>query len=127
METYIVYLKFLVVFPLIIVSIYFCLRSFLARFGSFYGVGRQVKVMERVALGARINLYVVKVGNGYLLLASTPNGVTLIKDLGEKWWESDYGEESVCKKAGLLSIMSTIGNRASKNQRKSERLEKHEE
>jgi flagellar biosynthetic protein FliO len=110
MEIYSAYLKLLIVFSFTIALTYFCLRFFLQRFGSVFGMGRRIKVMERVVLGTRAHLYVVKVGDEYLLIASAPNGITLLKELGKGWEEDGHGEELIGKNAdrNFLSFKTII-------------------
>jgi flagellar biosynthetic protein FliO len=88
MELYYAYLRLLVAFPLVIVLIYFGLRFLLPYFAPALGMGRRMKVVERLALNNRTFLYVVKVDREYLLLATTSNAVTLLKDLGKDWEDS---------------------------------------
>ena len=91
MELYYAYLRLLVAFPLVIALIYFGLRFLMPYFAPAMGMGRRMKVVERLALSNRTFLYVVKVDGAYLLLAATPNAVTLLKELGEGWEESLHG------------------------------------
>jgi flagellar biogenesis protein FliO len=88
MELFYAYLRLLVAFPLVIVLIYFGLRFLMPYFAPSLGLGRRLKVVERLALNNRTFLYVVNVDKQFLLLAATPNAVTLLKDLGEEWDES---------------------------------------
>ncbi len=92
MELYQAVLRLLIVFPLVIILTYFGLRFFLRRFAPAFGMGRQVRVLERSALNSRTFLYVVKVGDDYLLVSTTANTVVLLKDLGPNWGEKFYGE-----------------------------------
>ncbi len=85
MDLFYAYLKLLVAFPIVIILLYFVLRYLLPRFAPALGMGRRLKVVERLALSNRTFLYVVSLDKQYLLLAATPNTVTLIKDLGEEW------------------------------------------
>ena len=82
------YLRLLVAFPLVIILAYYGLRYVLKNFGPALSMGRRVQVVERTALNARTFLYVIRVGNSYLLVCSSPSGVSLLKDLGENWEES---------------------------------------
>ncbi|MEW5919734.1 MAG: flagellar biosynthetic protein FliO [Bacillota bacterium] len=92
MELYQAYLRLLLVFPLVIILAYFGLRFFLGRFAPAFGMGRRVQVLERTALNSRTFLYVVKVGDDYLLVGLTANNVVLLKDLGPGWGQDFYGE-----------------------------------
>lgn len=51
--------------------------------------GRRLRVLDRAGLGRDQSLLVVKAGERYLLLGSTPAGVTLLAELtkeeGESW------------------------------------------
>ena len=93
MELYYAYLRLLIAFPLVILLAYFGLRLFLSRFSPSMGGGKRVKVLERTALNSKSYIYLVKVGNQYLLLASTASTVTLLKDLGEVCEEELYINE----------------------------------
>ena len=59
--------------------------------GFFAGVGggRRLEVLDRAGLGKDQALLVVRAGQRYLLLGSTPTGVTLLAELtreeGESW------------------------------------------
>ncbi len=112
------YLRILVALPLVLLLAYYGLRYLLKNFGPAFHMGRRVQVVERTALNARTFLYVIRVGNSYLLVSSSPSGVNLLKDLGENW-EEDYpwelagqaaGEESQTF-AGLLSRIRERKNR----------------
>ena len=92
MELYQAALRLLLVFPLVIILTYFGLRFFLRRFAPAFGIGRRVQVLERSALNSRTFLYVVKVGDDYLLLGTTATTVVLLKDLGPHWGEDCYGD-----------------------------------
>ena len=85
MELYGAYLRFFVFFPLVMVLAYFGLRFLLPRYAPLWGVGRNIQVLEKVALHSRAHLYVVRAGEDYLLLAVVPGNVTLLKDLGPDW------------------------------------------
>lgn len=87
MELYKAYLRLLVAFPLVIILAYYGLRYLMQYFGPALSPGRKVQVVERTALQVRTFLYVVRVGREYLLIGSSPAGVSLIKELGEKWEE----------------------------------------
>lgn len=89
MELYYAYLRLFLAFPLVILLIYLCFRYIVPRFAPALGMGRSVQVVERVALNARTFLFVVRVGDEYLLLASSASGVTLLKVL-EEGWEKKY-------------------------------------
>ncbi|MDO9536579.1 MAG: flagellar biosynthetic protein FliO [Bacillota bacterium] len=82
MDLFYHYLRLLIAFPLVVLLTYFTLRFFLPRFAPALGMGRRVQVVERTALNSRTFLYIVKVGNDYLLIASAGGAVTLLKDLG---------------------------------------------
>ncbi|HAA35147.1 MAG TPA: flagellar biosynthetic protein FliO [Firmicutes bacterium] len=97
MELYYAYLRLLVAFPLVIALIYFGLRFLMPYFAPAMGMGRRMKVVERLALSNRTFLYVVKVDGAYLLLAATPNAVTLLKELDEGWEESLQGGPETAK------------------------------
>ena len=97
MELYYAYLRLLVAFPLVIALIYFGLRFLMPYFAPALGMGRRMKVVERLALSNRTFLYVVKVDDAYLLLAATPNAVNLLKELGEDWEESLQGGPETAK------------------------------
>ncbi len=92
MEVYQAALRLLLVFPLVIILTYFGLRYFLGRFAPAFGMGRRVQVLERSALNNRTFLYVVKVGDDYLLVGATVNSVVLLKDLGPHWGEDCYSD-----------------------------------
>ena len=85
MELFYAYLKLFVAFPAVMVLLYFTLRYLLPRFAPALGMGRRLRVIERLALNNRTFLYVVNLDKQYLLLAATPHTVTLLKDLGEDW------------------------------------------
>ena len=61
----------------------------MAGLGGGLGGGRQLQVLDRAGLGKDQTLLVVRVGQRYLLLGSTPAGVTLLAELtqeeGESW------------------------------------------
>lgn len=112
------YLRLLVALPLVLLLAYYGLRYLLKSFGPAFQMGRRVQVVERTALNARTFLYVIRVGNSYLLVSSSPSGVNLLKDLGDNW-EEEYplelagqtaGEESLTF-AGLLSRIKERKNR----------------
>ncbi len=92
MELYQAYLRLLVAFPLVVVLAYLGLRFFLARFAPVFGLGRRVQVLERAALNSRTFLYVVRVGDEYLLLGLTGSNIVLLKDLGPAWGRDFYAE-----------------------------------
>ena len=94
MELYAAYLRFFVAFPLVMILAWFGLRFLLPRFAPMLGMGRRIQVLERVALHSRAYLYVVKVGEDYLLLAAAPGSVTLLKDLGPDWAENSLLQET---------------------------------
>ena len=83
MDLYFAYLRFFLAFPLVILLIYLCFRYVIPRFAPALGMGGNVQIMERVVLNTRTTLFVVRVGDEYLLLASSANGVTLLKSLGK--------------------------------------------
>ena len=92
MDLYHAALRLLLVFPLVIILTYFGLRFFLGRFAPAFGLGRRVQVLERSALNSRTFLYVVKVGDDYLLVGTTASTVVLLKDLGPNWGEDYCGD-----------------------------------
>ncbi len=92
MDLYQATLRLLLVFPLVIILIFFGLRYFLKRFAPTFGIGRRVQVLERSALNSRTFIYVVKAGDDYLLVGTTANTVVLLKDLGPHWGENCYGD-----------------------------------
>ena len=61
----------------------------MAGLGGGLGGGRQLQVLDRAGLGKDQTLLVVRAGQRYLLLGSTPAGVTLLAELtqeeGESW------------------------------------------
>lgn len=85
MELNAAYLRFFVVFPLVMILAYFGLRIFLFRYTPLLGRGRRIQVLERMTLHSRAYLYVVRVGEDYLLLAALPGSISLLKDLGPDW------------------------------------------
>lgn len=108
MDVYYAYLRLLIAFPLVIVAAYFGLRFLLSRYGAALSMGNRVRVVERVALGTRTFLYVVKVGKEFLLIAATSNGVFLLKDLGEaeefagEYLDGGGGADAPLTFAGLM-------------------------
>lgn len=58
-------------------------------FGAGLAGGRRLEVLDRAGLGKDQTLLVVRAGQRYLLLGSTPAGVTLLAELtkeeGESW------------------------------------------
>ena len=90
MELYKVYLRLLLVYPLIIVLAYFGLRFFLHRFAPAFGLGRRVQVLERTALNNRTFLFVVKVDEDYLLIGVSAYTIALLKELGPDWGKDFY-------------------------------------
>lgn len=113
MELYYAYLRLLVAFPLVIVLIYFGLRFLMPYFAPALGMGRRMKVVERLALSNRTFLYVVKVDDAYLLLAATPNAVNLLKELGEDWEESLQGVPEQHMPLSFAGILRGIRERGS--------------
>jgi flagellar biosynthetic protein FliO len=117
MELYSAYLRLLLAFPLVIVFIYICFRFIMPRFAPALGAGRRMQVVDRVALSTRTFLFVVRVGNDYLLLASNSNGVTLLKDLGECWGEKFNAEATALDKVreGPLTFATILEGLKGKN------------
>ena len=83
MDLYLAYLRLFLAFPLVLLLIFLCFRYIIPRFAPALGMGGSVQVVERVVLNARTTLFVVRAGDEYLLLASSANGVTLLKVLEE--------------------------------------------
>lgn len=103
METYYAFLRLLVAFPLVLILAYFGVRFFLKRYGPAFSLGRRVQVIERVALDSRTYLYVVKVGDEYLLLSSGQGGVMLLKELG-----TELPEEQPLEREGAGGDLSSF-------------------
>jgi flagellar biogenesis protein FliO len=97
MDLYLAYLRLFLAFPLVLLLIFLCFRYIIPRFAPALGMGGSVQVVERVVLNARTTLFVVRAGDEYLLLASSANGVTLLKVLEEGYGAKYYG-------AGLENI-----------------------
>jgi flagellar biogenesis protein FliO len=47
--------------------------------------GREIRVVETASLGPRKALHLVEVGGQRLLIASTPDTVTMLAPIGEAW------------------------------------------
>ncbi len=117
------YLRLLVAFPLVIILAYYGLRYLQKYFGPALSMGRRVQVVERTALNARSFLYLVRVGDVYLLLGSTPAGISLLKDLGEHWEAGlpapngeDVSGEGALTFSGLLSRLKERRGRKSEGE-----------
>ena len=78
-----------------------------------FGGGRRLEVLDRAGLGKDQSLLVVRAGQRYLLLGSTPAGVTLLAELtqeeGESWSSpaSPRGAEEG-KKPDFLALMQRL-------------------
>ena len=80
----------LAVVLLVLVGTYLFTRWAGRNLGSFGALpGGQIQVLDRVNLGRDQAILVVRAGQRYLLLGSTPSGVTLLAELtreeGENW------------------------------------------
>ena len=78
-----------------------------------FGGGRRLEVLDRAGLGKDQSLLVVRAGQRYLLLGSTPAGVTLLAELtqeeGESWSSPaspQRAEEG--KKPDFLALMQRL-------------------
>lgn len=111
MDLYIAYLRLFIAFPLVMALAYWGLRFLLPRFAPVWGAGKRIQVVERAALHSRAFLYVVKVGEDYLLLAVTQGSITFLKDLGPSWAENSILTETGNAPGGpeLLSRGSFAG------------------
>ena len=83
----------LIIFVLVMIGAYFFTRwagkSLGGGFAAFRRDGGQIQVLDRAGLGRDQALLVVRAGERYLLLGSTPAGLTLLAELtkeeGENW------------------------------------------
>ncbi len=108
-------LGLLAVVLLVLVGAYFFTRwagnnlggSFLAGVGG----GRRLEVLDRAGLGKDQNLLVVRAGQRYLLLGSTPAGVTLLAELtkeeGEQW-TPPAPSDGATKTPDFLALMQRL-------------------
>lgn len=123
MDFYFAYLRLFLAFPLVILLIYLCFRYVIPRFAPALGMGGSVQVMERVVLNTRTTLFVVRVGDEYLLLASSANGVTLLKVLEEGYSDKYAGAGPENKQnndlnfAGFLNQLKSISTKRYKNKK----------
>jgi flagellar biogenesis protein FliO len=120
MDLYLAYLRLFLAFPLVLLLIFFCFRYIIPRFAPALGMGGSVQVVERIALTSRTTLFVVRAGDEYLLLASSANGVTLLKVLEEGYSAKYAGAGSENQQdnrsfAGFLSQFRSLGTERYKN------------
>jgi flagellar biogenesis protein FliO len=86
-ETYYAFFRLFIAFPIVILLIYGVLRYLLPRYLQPAGYSKNIKILESAALNPRTHLYIVRIKNHYLLLASSSGEVSVLKDLGETWRE----------------------------------------
>ncbi len=121
MDLYLAYLRLFLAFPLVLLLIFFCFRYIIPRFAPALGMGGSVQVVERIALTSRTMLFVVRAGDEYLLLASSANGVTLLKVLEEGYSAKYAGagpennQQGNRSFAGFLSQFRSLGTERYKN------------
>lgn len=70
--------------------------------GQLPGQRAGMKIVTSMALGTRERLLVVKVGNEYVLLGTTPNNIHYIKELPSDFGETLKLQEGSDKKAPLV-------------------------
>ena len=87
MDLYNSYLRLFIYFPLVLFLIYFILRVLLRRLGPSLNYQSRIQVVERIMISPRVFILIVRIADEYLLLSSSANGVTLLKDLGPGWPE----------------------------------------
>ncbi len=63
--------------------IYLTFRVILPRISGFQFADSIVRVVEKVPLDAKRNLYVIEVGGRWMLIASSENSVNLLSELNE--------------------------------------------
>ena len=77
------------------------------------GGGRRLEVLDRLGLGRDQSLLVVRAGQRYLLLGSTPAGVSLLAELtkeeGERWKPpAPSGGPEEKKSSDFLALMQRL-------------------
>ncbi|MBS3977606.1 MAG: flagellar biosynthetic protein FliO [Syntrophomonadaceae bacterium] len=73
-------LRLLIFLPLVAALAYFSLKYGLGKKWQFQGTG-SIKVLDRVSLNAKSQLYLVEAGGKYFVLASGEQGAQLITEL----------------------------------------------
>lgn len=74
---------------------YLIFRIILPRLTVNFGTGNMVRVVDRIGLEARRNLYVIEVAGKWMLVASSENGVQFIAELNPQ--EARAAEEELAK------------------------------
>ena len=78
---------------------YLIFRVILPRLTVNFGTNNMVRVVDRIGLEARKNLYVIEVAGKWMLVASSENGVQLIAELNPN--EARAAEEELAKNRQL--------------------------
>lgn len=79
-------LKLIIFFPIVIALILW-LGKLAEKYGRFSGGNSSMKVVERMALSKDNAIFIVKIGEKYYLVTSTPGKVEIVRELDET--ESD--------------------------------------
>ena len=110
MEIYWAYLRVFLALPLVIVLLFFFFRFLKAHSSSLLGSGGRIKVLERVPLGGKAFLYVVRVGEEYLLFSGNGSELKLVKMLPPELYIGQ-GEKPVEDPAGSPLAFSDLLNK----------------
>lgn len=91
---------------------YLIFRVLLPRLTGNFSSNNMVRVVDRVALEARKNLYIVEVTGRWLLISVTENGAQLISELDAG--DAARAEQEILKNRGLSSANQLGGSFADK-------------
>lgn len=91
---------------------YLIFRVLLPRLTGNFSSNNMVRVVDRVALEARKNLYIVEVTGRWLLISVTENGAQLISELDAG--DAARAEQEILKNRGLPSANQLGGSFADK-------------
>ncbi len=86
---------------------YLIFRVILPRLTVNYGANNMVRVVDRVGIEARKNLYVIEVAGKWMLVASSENGVQMIAELDAE--EARLAEEEIIKKRQMPPGKNVLG------------------
>lgn len=73
---------YLLIFAVVIWATYYTCKK-LAVHGSSFGSSKYMKLLDRMMLGKDVGIAVMKIGNRYLLVSQTPDGVGLLREFSE--------------------------------------------